>query len=40
MLSRQSTAILEVVNSVSNSFEYGKFILGIFIIYFSKVLDT
>ena len=32
--------ILELVNSVSNSFEYDKFILGIFIIYFSKVLGT
>ena len=33
-------AILKLVNSISNSFEHGKFILGIFIIYFSKVLDT
>ena len=33
-------AILELVNSVSNSFEYYKFTPGIPIIYFSKVLDT
>ena len=32
--------ILELINSVSNSFEYGTFILGINIIYFPKVLDT
>ena len=30
--------ILELINSVSNSFEYGTFILGINIIYFPKVL--
>ena len=33
-------AILELVNSVSNSFEYGQFILGICIMYFFKVLET
>ena len=33
-------AILELVNSVSNSFEYYKFTPGIPIIHFSKVLDT
>ena len=32
--------ILELANSVSNSFEYGKFMLGISIIYFFNVLDT
>ena len=29
-------AILELVNSVSNSFEYDKFILGIFIQWYKK----
>ena len=33
-------AILDFVDSVSNPFEYDKFMLGIFIIDFSKVLDT
>ena len=33
-------ANLELIHSVLNSFEYDKFIPGIFIIYFSKVLDT
>ena len=32
--------ILELINSVSNSFEYSKFTPGICVIYFSKVLDT
>ena len=33
-------AILELINKISNSFAYGIFTLGIFIIYFSKVLGT
>ena len=31
--------ILELANRVSNYFEYGKFMQGIFIIYFLKVLE-